>query len=263
MAWSSTSMSARIRAAQGNCRDPGVNRRQILRATEPNSRLKVVKPRLCSGDAVHRVAATRELCGDSRALRMELDRREYPSQVRDAFDPRGTSRQRNTHSIESREVLYPWHPWHNRVVAVHQSFTRNGHVLFRCSIQENLEARLLEIPQWMFDPATCGRMRLAAVPIVSCKALLNLKSLLQCALLPGSEAVLQAQHSCLLSPGGADAKVTEGRSTQTVSSTPPGSGLAGAASRNQAENREVVRATAARTLRKDSRRGQQKGDGGR
>jgi hypothetical protein len=161
-----------------------------------------------------------------------------PSPVRDESGLRGTSRQRNTHSIESREVRYPWHPWHDRVVAIHQSFTRNGRALFRCSIEENLEVRLLEIPQWMFDPATCCGMRLAAVPTVSCKALLDLKSLLQCTLLPESDVVLQAEHRCLLSPGGADAKVTEpteGRSTQTVSSTPPESGLAGAASRNQAE----------------------------
>jgi hypothetical protein len=121
---------------------------------------------------------------------LELDHQGCPSQVRDEFDPRGTSRQRNTHSIESREVRYPWHPWHDRVVAIHQSFTRNGRALFRCSIEENLEARLLEIPQWMFDPATCCRMRLAAVPTVSCKALLDLKSLLQCTLLPESDGVL-------------------------------------------------------------------------
>jgi len=161
-----------------------------------------------------------------------------PSPVRDESGLRCTSRQRNIHSIESREVRYPWHPWHDRVVAIHQSFTRNGRALFRCSIEENLEVRLLEIPQWMFDPATCCRMRLAAVPTVSCKALLDLKSLLQCTLLPKSDVVLQAQHRCLLSPGGTDAKVTEpteGYSTQTVSSTPPESGLAGAASRNQAE----------------------------
>ena len=195
---------------------------------------------------------------------LELDHQGCPSQVRDASGPRGTSRQRNTHSIESREVRYPWHPWHDRVVAIHQSFTRNGRALFRCSIEENLEARLLEIPQWMFDLATCCRMRLAAAPTVSCKALLDLKSLLQCTLLSEGDVVLQAQHRCLLSPGGADAKVTEpteGRSTQTVSSTPPESGLAGAASRNQAENGEVVRATAARTLRQSPRLGQQKGGG--
>src|SRR5213082_628716 len=32
----------------------------------------------------------------------------------DGCAPRGTSRQRNTHNIELREVRYPWHPWHAR-----------------------------------------------------------------------------------------------------------------------------------------------------
>jgi hypothetical protein len=119
--------------------------------------------------------------------------------MQDAFDLRGTSRQRNTHSTESREVHYPWHPWHDRVVAIHQSFTRNGCALFRCSIEEN---------QWMFDPSTCCGMRLTTVPTVSSQALLDLKPLLQCAL-PGSDVVLQALHRSLLFPGGADARVTE------------------------------------------------------
>ena len=175
-----------------------------------------------------------------------------------------TSRQRNTHSTESREVHYPWHPWHRRVVAIHQSFTRNGRALFRCSSEENPEARLLEIPQWMLDPATCCGMRLATVPTVSCKALLDLKSLLHGAPLPLSDVVLQAQHRSLLPPGGADAKVTEpteSSSTQTVSSTPPESGLARSTSRNPAENGEAARATTARTLRKSSHGGQRKGGG--
>ena len=71
------------------------------------------------------------------------------------------------------------------------------------------------------------------------KALLDLKALPECALLPDHDVVLQAQHPCLSSRGGADAKVTkptEDHPTQTISSMPPGSGSAGAASRNQAEN---------------------------
>ena len=194
---------------------------------------------------------------------LQRDRRVCPFLTRDESGPRGTSRQRNTHSTESREVHYPWHPWHDRVVAIHQSFTRNGCALFHCSIEENLEARLLEIPQWMFDPSTCCRMRLATVPTVSSQALLDLKSLLQCAL-PGSDGVVQAQHRSLLFPGDADARVTEptkNRSTQTISSTPPEPGLGGAAARYQAENGEIGRATAARTLRKSPRFGQQKGGG--
>jgi len=122
-----------------------------------------------------------------------------PSPAQDESGPHGTSRQRNTHSTESREVRYSWHPWHDRMVTTHRSFTRNGRAFFCCSVEESLEGRLLEIPQWMFDPAICCRMQLAAVPTVSCEALLDLKTVLQCALPPDREVVLQAQHPCLLS----------------------------------------------------------------
>ena len=177
-------------------------------------------------------------------------------------DLRGASRQHNTHNIELREVRYAWHPWHDRVVAIHQAFTRSGCTLFRCSIEENLETRLLEIPQWMFDPATCCRMRLAAVPIVTGKVLLDLKTLLQGTPLPDNGILLQARHRSLLSSGGADAKVsepTENYSTQTVSSTPPEPHLAGAASRNPAKNGGVACPTTARTLQKSPLFEQRKG----
>ena len=177
---------------------------------------------------------------------------------------RGTSRQRNTHSNESREVRYPWHPWHARAVAVHEALTKNGRGVFRCGIDENPGMRLLEIPQWMFDSVACCRMRLATVPTVSCGALLDLKALLQYASFPDSDVVIQGQHRSLLSPGDADAKITksaESGSIQTVSSTPEAPVLAGAASRNQAENSKVAGATAARAHRKSPRLRQQKGGG--
>jgi len=114
----------------------------------------------------------------------------------------------------------------------------------------------------MFDSVACCRMRLATVPKVSCGALLDLKPLLRCASFPDSAFVLQGQHHSLLSPGGADAKITkpaESRSIQTVSSTPEASVLAAAASRNQTENSTVADATAARAHRKSPRFRQQKG----
>ena len=116
----------------------------------------------------------------------------------------------------------------------------------------------------MFDSATCRRMFLATVPTVSCGALLDLKALLRCASLPDSDVVLQGQHHSLLSPGGADAKITnptESRSIQTISSTPEAPLLAGAACRNQTENSKVAGATAARAHRKSRRLWQQKGGG--
>jgi hypothetical protein len=93
-------------------------------------------------------------------------------------------------------------------------------------------------------------MRLATVPAVNCGALRDLKALLRCASLPDSDVVLQSQHHSLLSPGGADAKITsptESRSIQTVSSTPEASVLAGAASGSQRVSRKVAGATCAST----------------
>ena len=185
-----------------------------------------------------------------------------PSRVRDAFGPRDTTLQRNTHNIESREVSYLWHPWYARAVAVHETFTRNGRAVFQCGLDEKPGARLLEIPQWMFDSVACRRMSLATVPTVSCGALLDLKALLRCASLPDGDVVLQGQHHSLLSPGGADAKITkptESRSIQTVSSTPEAPVLASAASRNQTKSGTVAGATAARAHRKSPRLAQQKG----
>ena len=180
-----------------------------------------------------------------------------------AYATADTTQQRNTHNIESREVRYPWHPWCGRVVAVHQTFAKNGWVVSHCSIEENAEARHLEIPEWMFDPVICRRTQLAAVPTVSCEALLDLKSLLRCAPCPDTDVVLQPQHRSLLSPGGADAKIikSQGRSIHTVSSTTQKSGLAGIASRNKTESSETLRATAARVLRKTPRRRPQRGGG--
>jgi hypothetical protein len=114
----------------------------------------------------------------------------------------------------------------------------------------------------MFDSMACHRMRLATAPMVSCGALLDLKALLRSASLPDSDVVLQGQHRSLLSPGGADAKITkpaESRSIQTISSTPEAPVLAGAVSRNQTENSTVAGATAARAHRKSPRLRQQKG----
>jgi hypothetical protein len=114
----------------------------------------------------------------------------------------------------------------------------------------------------MFDSVACCRMRMAKVPTVSCGALLDLKALLRCTSFPGSDFVLQGQHRSLLSPGGADAKITkpaESRSIQTISSAPEAPVLAGAACRNQTENSTVAGATAARAHRKSPRKRQQKG----
>ena len=46
--------------------------------------------------------------------------------VLDAAGGRRTSRQHNTHRTESRNVVYPWHPWCGRAVTVYEVLTRGG-----------------------------------------------------------------------------------------------------------------------------------------
>ena len=157
------------------------------------------------------MGAALQVVGETRPDRKpwkEFCRLVFTSQGQGAFGLRGASRQRSAHSTESREVLYPWHPWHGRVVLIHESFTRSGLAVFRCSSEENLEARHLEIPKWMFIQHSAAECASATVPTVSGEALLDLKSLLQGVPLPLTEVVLQAQHRSLLPTGSADAKVT-------------------------------------------------------
>jgi hypothetical protein len=174
--------------------------------------------------------------------------RDYPSPVQDESGPRGTSAQSNTHSTESREIRYPWHPWCGRLVWIHRTVVKVGRVVYRCSLQQNHEARLFEVPQWMFESGACCRVRSAEKPAVDCAALLELKLLLHHTCSPARDLVLQAQYCS--SPGGTDASIrepTEGSSNRIVSPATADSGLAKATTRNQTEDGGVTGATAART----------------
>lgn len=212
-----------------------------------------VRQRDRNDDASHRVDSE---TGRDLSFWMDFDNSEFPYQVLDACGPRGTTRQLNTHITESREVCYPWHPWYARSVWIYETLVKNGQVVFRCGIEENREARRLEIPQWMFDPARCSGMRRMAVPAVACEALWDLKVLFQDAFRGRPGVVLQAQHHSLLGPGGADANVrepTDSRSIEIVSSDPLESVLAGTAPRNQTEDPKTAGATAARALEQSPR----------
>ena len=74
---------------------------------------------------------------------------------------RCTTQQRNTHSTESREVRYPWHPWFGRMITVYATLTKGGHPLCRCGLDDQHHERSLEVPTWMFEPVACERVRLA------------------------------------------------------------------------------------------------------
>jgi hypothetical protein len=166
----------------------------------------------------------------------------------DEFGSRGTSRQSNAHSTESREIRYPWHPWYGRPVWIHRAFVKAGQAVYRCSLEQNLVGPLLEIPQWMFDSGACCRVHGAENPAVDCAALQDLKLLLHRGRSPARDLVVQAQHPS--APGGADARITEsteGSAKRIVSPTPAESGLAKATARNQTTDRGTTGATAAPT----------------
>ena len=132
---------------------------------------------------------------------------ERPWPALNASSNAGTSRQSNTHSTESREIRYPWHPWYGRPVWIHRAFVKAGQAVYRCSLEQNLEGPLLEIPQWMLDSGAGCRVHGAENPAVDCAALKDLKLLLHRARSTARDLVVQAQHPS--APGGADARITE------------------------------------------------------
>ena len=127
-----------------------------------------------------------------------------PSPAQDESGPHGTSRQRNTHSTESRQVRYPWHPWFGRAVTVSEALTRCGQRVCRCGFDDPQHDRLLEVPAWMLESAACDHLWLAGTPTVGCDALVELSRVLRGALRADR---LQAQHHSLNAVGGADAAV--------------------------------------------------------
>ncbi len=116
-----------------------------------------------------------------------------------------TTRQQNAHIIEQREVLYRWHPWHGRKVSIVAAMTRGGVAIFRCHADDG--RRALEIPQWMFDAATCCRMQLAAQAIVACRALSDVRDLVEVIDRVPSIPLLDAEH--LVSDTEGDAQATQ------------------------------------------------------
>jgi len=217
----------------------------IIRTGGKSVRRSGPRPLDRNDGAARRVAPEK---GPDSKLGNESCRPVSPCQVRDECGLRGTSRQSNTHSTESREIRYPWHPWYGRPVWIHRAFVKAGQAVYRCSLEQDLEGPLLEIPQWMLDSGACCRVHGAENPAVDCAALQDLKLLLHRGRSPARDLVVQAQHPS--APGGADARITEsteGSSKRIVSPTPAESGLAKAAARNQTTDRGTTGATAAPT----------------
>jgi hypothetical protein len=160
----------------------------------------------------------------------------------------GTSRQSKTHSTEVREIRYPWHPLYGRLVWIHGALVKGGQALYHCSLEQNHQAPLFQIPQWMFESGACCRMHRAEEPAVDCAALRDLKRLLHHTRSPGRDFVIEAQHHS--SPGGTDARIgesTKDSANRVVSPSTTDSGLVKATASNPTENRKTTRATVART----------------
>ena len=90
-----------------------------------------------------------------------------------------TTRRRNAHGTDVREVLYQWHPWAGCQVHIHEVVERAGSDMFRCSIGGSISERWLEVPDWMFDRGVCAMVRIDTAPHVDVGALANLVKLLR------------------------------------------------------------------------------------
>src|SRR5262249_6897423 len=154
--------------AQGLLRRPKLRQRVYDGCSPQKSLIAPLRQPLadCTRDGGRRELASRRLdshrAGGGRSAPL-LDQAEDPEAQVPSSNAGGrgcTPRQQNAHIIEQREVLYRWHPWHGRTVSIVAAMTRGGLAIFRCHADDR--SRALEIPQWMFDPATCCRTHLAA-----------------------------------------------------------------------------------------------------
>ena len=166
-------------------------------------------------------------------------------------DTRGPSK---THSIESQEVQYLWHPWYGRTVCIHEELEKNSEGIRRCRDENNVNARPLELPAWMFDEERCRSMEIRSAARVDCKALQRLKELLkQRKSQTCGDCVVEGQHRL----GGADAEASESLSTSaagSISSQGEEAGLAKPTTGDSTKNAETFGPTVAFTRREGVRK---------
>ena len=93
---------------------------------------------------------------------------------------RNTTRFENAHGTVLRELLYPWHPWFELQVAIHEAIEKADGVVFRCTLSGSDADRWLEVPAWMFERAACpDHDQLTAAPFIDMIALSALADLLR------------------------------------------------------------------------------------
>jgi hypothetical protein len=121
---------------------------------------------------------------------------------------RDTTQQHNTHIIDAREICYSWHPWHGRAVRVQASRVKRGQAVACCSLEDVPACRVLEVPLWMLDVATCCKTRASKLGFASAQSLRDLKEVLPAARPPVPAPIAsKAQPRYLLQAGGADGSI--------------------------------------------------------
>jgi len=150
---------------------------------------------------------------------------------------------------------------------------RRGTITFRCSLDGQITGRWSEVPAWMFEPAACVSMRVAASPQTSWTALVALLALLRDAAgiamrppllnVPVSGVGRDPCHQDRRpadEPSASTSRKTRPRnaSVGAVPSSQPGTGVASSAEgcqgdRNELDGPTVARAPASREARRDRR----------
>jgi hypothetical protein len=160
-----------------------------------------------------------------------------------------TTRRHDTHSMDSRELRYPWHPWHGQPVWIRRTSARGGVPVFQCSLDPSSGKRLLEIPQWMFDASVVCLVRLSPSPLACSEALQALKELIGPRRATANPEVVQGRHPSLSHAGGSDAKPSEVASrkpTDAVSAASHNASLGELTSGGPAPDPGAARTAAAR-----------------
>jgi hypothetical protein len=169
-----------------------------------------------------------------------------------------TTHRHNTHSTDSREVCYQWHPWYGRTVWIYESRSGREHLSFRCGLEPTQHSKSLEIPQWMLEAACCSNIRLVEVPRVDCAALRALKTLLR-------DSVVQGRHHSVTFAGGADGDSHDSTTVCADRSVPFAvecDRMAQATEGCPASDGEVVGETTSRSLQKPAACGAGEGGAG-
>ena len=102
---------------------------------------------------------------------------------------RCTTERHKTHKTRAARVLYPWHPFYGREVAIQGERNRRGTTVLTCRGDSEASKVVLEIPAWMFEEGVCCRFQSASAASVTVEALRALGRMLQ-----ATSGVLEAQH---------------------------------------------------------------------